>query len=103
MVTPVLCAHWLTAGQKFVWSVEYNTYLPDSPHWLIIMYQMAAEWVKKMQSCLLAEGVWDLVFSRARSHSHAQVFACDAQVRTRSCTHVAASCFLRTHGLACKG
>ena len=59
MVTPVMCAHYLTAGIKFTWSTTYVAYIADDPQWLVLLYKWTVEWVDKIQRILVELGMWD--------------------------------------------
>jgi len=59
MVTPVMCAHYLTAGIKFVMSSVYNTYVADEPQYLVLLWKWVHEWVDKIQRILVEIGMWD--------------------------------------------
>ena len=59
LVTPVMCAHYLTAGIKFVWDDHYNTYIADDAQHLILLYKWTGEWVEKIRLILIQLGMWD--------------------------------------------
>ena len=59
MITPVMCAHYLTAGIKFIWNNHYNAYIADDPKHLVLLYKWTVEWVEKLQRMLVELGLWD--------------------------------------------
>ena len=59
MITPVMCAHYLTAGIKFIWSDHYKTFIADDPQHLVLLYKWTVEWVHHIQKILVDLGMWD--------------------------------------------
>ena len=80
MVTPVMCAHYLTAGIKFTWSTTYHAYIADDPQWLVLLYKWTVEWVDKIQRILVELGMWDrhaCLIMLASVHSCVRVNGCN--------------------------